>query len=138
MKRVLFVCVKNSSRSQMAEALVKMSGAPGIEAYSAGIKPDSEVNPVAVGAMKELGYDLRKHRCKHVTEFQTIKFDLVAKMDVEDLGDMVSAKWIENWDIPDPAQGGVEEMRQVRELLRQRIAERIKIPVPRSSGALSK
>lgn len=119
-KRVLFVCVKNTSRSQMAEALVKMHF-PGVEVHSAGTHPGEKVNPGAIAAMRELGYDLSRHEATHVSVFHHLKFDLVFKMDAPDLSDYVHAKWMENWDIPDPAEGGIEEFRRVRDLLAQRI-----------------
>jgi arsenate reductase len=120
MKKVLFICIKNTSRSPMAEALAAMH-APGWEVYSAGIHPGKEVNPAAVRAMQELGCDISKHRPRHVSDFQKLAFDLVAKMDAPDVSDFVTAKWIENWDVPDPANGGIEEFRKVRELLAERV-----------------
>jgi protein-tyrosine-phosphatase len=67
------------------------------------------------------GYDLTPHRPKHVSEFKSIKFDMVVKMDVPDLGDAVNAKWMENWDIPDPAQDDIEHFRRVRDLIAERV-----------------
>ena len=124
--KVLFVCVKNSSRSPMAEALLKMSAKRGIQVCSAGIKPGKEVNEQAVKAMREIGYDLSEHQPRHVSQFSDIKFDYVAKMDVPDLGDMVRAKWIADWDIPDPAQGGIVEYRKIRQM----IADKIRAELP--------
>lgn len=106
----------------MAEALAKMVGGGTLEVFSAGIEPGREANPAAVEVMKELGCDISEHRPRHISNFQDIKFDFVAKMDTPDLGDLVHAKWMENWDIPDPANGGVEEFRKVRDLLKRRIA----------------
>lgn len=123
MRKLLFICVKNSSRSQMCEALVKLARARGIEVHSAGIEPGEEVHPHAIKAMKELGYDLSKHRCRHVSDFKKITFDFVAKMDVADLGDAVKAKWIEHWNVPDPANGGMREFRKVRDMLAKRVSE---------------
>ena len=60
-KRILFVCVENSNRSQMAQAFAKMHGKDQIEAFSAGSKPSGRVNPKAIEAMRELGYDLTQH-----------------------------------------------------------------------------
>jgi arsenate reductase (thioredoxin) len=122
-KRVLFLCVKNSSRSQMAEALLRKMERSDLEAYSAGIKPAEEVNENAVTVMREVGYDLTSHRPKHACEVQKIKFDVVIKMDVPEpeICDLVCAKWIESWDIPDPANGGLEEFRKVRNILAERL-----------------
>jgi protein-tyrosine-phosphatase len=119
--RVLFVCVKNTSRSQMAEALMRMS-MPEVEVHSAGIHPGEKVNPVAVAAMREVGYVLSKHEAQHVSAFHHLKFDVVYKMDAPDLSDYVKTKWMENWDIPDPAEGGIAEFRRVRDMLAERIA----------------
>jgi Protein-tyrosine-phosphatase len=119
--KVLFVCIKNSSRSPMAEALLKMSAKRGVNVCSAGIKPGSEVNDQAVKAMREIGCDLSGHKPKHISAFSDFKFDYVAKMDVPDLGDMVTAKWIVDWQIPDPAQGGAMEYRKIREMIAKKI-----------------
>lgn len=77
-------------------------------------------NPTAVAAMREVGYDLSKHRAQHVSTFHHLKFDAVYKMDAPDLSDYVKAKWMENWDIPDPAEGGIEEF--LRHELHSRLA----------------
>ena len=110
----------------MAEALLKMTAKRGIQVCSAGIKPGKEVNEQAVKAMREIGYDLSEHQPRHVSQFSDIKFDYVAKMDVPDLGDMVRAKWIADWDIPDPAQGGIVEYRKIRQM----IADKIRAELP--------
>ena len=109
----------------MAEALVRLAAIPGWEAHSAGIEPGTETNPMAVKVMAERGYDLSDHEPRHVSAFHHLKFDVVAKMDAPDIADFVKAKWIENWDVPDPAQGDVKAFRRVRDLLEQFIADRI-------------
>jgi arsenate reductase (thioredoxin) len=124
--KILFVCIKNASRSPMAEALLKMSARKGVEVCSGGIKPGKQVNEQAVKAMREIGCDLSGHEPKHISAFSEIKFDYVAKMDVPDLGDMVTAKWIADWDIPDPAQGGITEYRKIRQMIADEI--RAKLP----------
>ena len=105
----------------MAEALLKMSAKRGVEICSAGIKPGHQVNDQAVKAMCEVGYDLSGHKPRHISDFSDIKFDYVAKMDVPDLGDMVTAKWIADWNIPDPAQGGIVEYRKIRQMISDKI-----------------
>ena len=110
---------------------------------SAGIKPGKEVNEQAVKAMREIGYDLSEHQPTHVSQFSDIRFDYVAKMDVPDLGDMVTAKWIADWDIPDPAQGGIAQYRKIRQLIadkiRAELAHILAPPTKRSAsgGSLS-
>jgi protein-tyrosine-phosphatase len=71
--------------------------------------------------MREVGCDLSGHQPRHISAFSDIKFDYVAKMDVPDLGDIVTAKWIVDWNIPDPAQGGLPEYRQIRDVIGNRI-----------------
>ena len=72
MKRVIFVCVENSNRSQMAEAFARMHGAGKVEAFSAGSRPSGKVNPKAVEAMREVGYDLGRHRSKGLTDLPAV------------------------------------------------------------------
>ena len=105
----------------MAEALLKMSTRRGVTICSAGTKPGKKVNEQAVKAMREIGCDLSGHKPRHISAFSDITFDYVAKMDVPDLGDMVTAKWIVDWDIPDPAQGGILEYRKIRRLIADKI-----------------
>jgi arsenate reductase len=64
LKKILFVCVENSNRSQMSEAFARMIGGDKVAAYSAGSKPSGIINPKAIAAMQELGYDLKKHNSK--------------------------------------------------------------------------
>jgi protein-tyrosine-phosphatase len=121
----------------MAEGLLKMTAKRGVRVCSAGIKPGKEVNEQAVKAMREIGYDLSEHQPTHVSQFSDIRFDYVAKMDVPDLGDMVTAKWIADWDIPDPAQGGIAEYRKIRQLIadkiRSELAHIFALPTKRSA-----
>lgn len=79
-KRVLFVCVENANRSQMAEAFARMLGGAAVEAYSAGSRPSGVINPKAIAAMAELGYDLAVHDSKSLDALPDIEFDFVATM----------------------------------------------------------
>ena len=110
----------------MAEAMLKLLAKRGVKVCSVGIKPGREVNEQAVKAMREIGCDLSRHQPKHISAFSGVKFDYVAKMDVPDLGDMVTAKWIADWDIPDPAQGSIAEYRKIRQM----IADKIRAELP--------
>ena len=76
MRRVLFICTHNSSRSQMAEGLVNHDLAGRVQAFSAGTEPSS-VNPLVIAAMKEVGIDISRHRSKSIDEFSDEKFDFV-------------------------------------------------------------
>ena len=120
-KRVLFVCVENANRSQMAEAFARMLGGESIEAYSAGSKPSGKVNPKAVEAMRELGYDLSVHGSKSLDELPDVVFDFVATMGCGDACPMVRAGQREDWSIPDPKNLPADEFRVVRDLIRDKV-----------------
>src|SRR3954466_336528 len=79
-KRMLFVCVENSNRSQMAQAFARIHGGDGVEAYSAGSRPSGKVNPKAVDAMRELGYDLTTHHSKSLDDLPPGPFDAAVTM----------------------------------------------------------
>ncbi|QDU20128.1 arsenate reductase ArsC [Urbifossiella limnaea] len=122
-KRVLFVCVENANRSQMAEAFARMLGGPAVEAYSSGSRPSGVVNPKAIAAMAELGYDLTKHGSKSLTELPDVPFDFVATMGCGDACPLVRAAVRADWQIPDPKHMPPEEFRAVRDLIRGKVRE---------------
>ncbi len=123
MKKVLFVCVENSNRSQMAEAFAKIHGKGKVEAYSSGSRPSGKVNPKAIEAMKELGYDLTTHTSKSLSEIPDVEYDFVATMGCGDECPFVRAKMREDWQIPDPKHLEPEEFRKVRDLIEQKVKE---------------
>lgn len=82
-KRVVFVCVENSNRGQMAEAFAHMHGGDRIEACSAGSRPSGRVNPKAVDAMRELGYDLTTHRSKSLRDVAGVEYDVAVTIVAE-------------------------------------------------------
>jgi protein-tyrosine-phosphatase len=122
-KRVLFVCVENSNRSQMAQAFARMHGGPMVEAYSAGSKPSGKVNPKAVEFMKEKGYDLSAHRSKSLTEIPDEDYDAAVTMGCGDGCPMVQAKLHEDWAIPDPKELPPERFREIRDLIERKVTE---------------
>jgi protein-tyrosine-phosphatase len=119
MKRVVFVCVENSNRSQMAEAFARMLG--GVEAFSAGSKPSGKVNPKAIEAMKELGYDLTAHNSKSLDDLSSKPFDVAVTMGCGDQCPNLKAKRREDWSIPDPKEMPLEKFREVRDLIREKV-----------------
>ncbi len=121
MKRLVFVCVENSNRSQMAEAFARIHGGDKIEAFSAGSRPSGQVNPRAIEAMKELGYDLTTHRSKGLTELPAIDFDAVVTMGCGDQCPAVRAGQRIEWNIPDPKAMPADEFRLVRDLIEQKV-----------------
>jgi protein-tyrosine-phosphatase len=124
MKRVLFVCVENSNRSQMAEAFARMHGGAAVEAYSAGSRPSGRVNPRAVEFMAERGYDLTAHHSKALTDLPAVEFDAVIGMGCGDEGcPLVKARRHEEWGIPDPKNMPPEEYRKVRDQTEAKVKE---------------
>jgi protein-tyrosine-phosphatase len=105
----------------MAEAFARICSGNRIEAYSAGSKPSGKINPKAIEAMREIGYDLSTHTSKSLSDIPDIEFDLVATMGCGDECPFVRAKRHENWDIPDPKEMTPEEFRKVRDLIREKI-----------------
>ena len=125
-KKMLFVCVENSNRSQMAEAFARMHGGSNVEVYSAGSRPSGVINPKAVSAMCELGYDLTTHSSKSLTEIPDVEFDFVATMGCGDACPMVRAKRREDWSIPDPKNLSPLEFRSVRDLIERNIRQTLR------------
>jgi protein-tyrosine-phosphatase len=123
MKRILFVCVENSNRSQMAEAFARIHGGNGVEVYSAGSRPSGIINPKAIAAMQELGYDLTTHFSKSLADIPNIEFDFVATMGCGDDCPLVRAKQREDWSIPDPKHMSPEDFRQVRDLIERHVRQ---------------
>jgi protein-tyrosine-phosphatase len=121
--RVLFVCVENSNRSQIAEAFARMIGGERVEAFSAGSRPSGRVNPKAVEAMRELGYDLTAHTSKGLDEFDGQEFDAAVTMGCGDACPLVRAGRRIDWQIPDPRELPPEEFRKVRDLIREKVRE---------------
>ena len=122
-KRVLFVCVENSNRSQMAQAFATILGGENVEAFSAGSRPSGRVNPKAVESMKELGYDLSTHASKGLDEFNGLPIDAAVTMGCGDACPLVQAKQRFDWQIPDPREMPPEEFREVRDLIREKVRD---------------
>ena len=125
MKNVLFVCVENSCRSQMAEAFGKMHGKGVINVYSSGSKPSGVVNPKAIESMKEVGYDLSKHSSFGLDEIPQIKWDYAITMGCGDECPMILADNREDWGLPDPKHMEPEEFGKVRDIIEQEVKDLI-------------
>ena len=122
-KKLLFVCIENSNRSQMAEAFAKIHGADVAEAYSAGSKASGVVNPRAIKAMNEIGYDLSKHKSTSLDEIPQITYDYVVSMGCGEKCPFVPAKQRLDWDIPDPKAMEPEEFNKVRDFIEKKVKE---------------
>lgn len=117
LKRVLFVCVENSCRSQIAEAFARLHGAGIVEAYSSGSRPSGVVNAAAIEMMREVGYDLGQHRSKSLAEIPDVEYDYAITMGCGDECPFVRARQREDWGIPDPKHMPPDEFRAVRNLI---------------------
>lgn len=125
MKTVVFICIENSNRSQMAEAFARIHGAGKVEAFSAGSCPSGRVNPKAIEAMKELGYDLTTHTSKSLDAFNGKEVEVAVTMGCGDECPLVPAKQRVDWKIPDPRDMTPEQFREVRNLIETRVKELI-------------
>jgi len=123
MKTVLFVCVENSNRSQMAEAFARMHSAGRVQAASAGSKPSGRINPKAIEAMQELGYDLTTHASKGLDEYNGRDVDVAVTMGCGDECPLVRAGHRVDWKIPDPRDMTADEFRSVRDLIEQKVKD---------------
>ena len=116
-KRLLFVCIENSNRSQMAEAFARIHGGDAVEAFSAGSRPSGKVNSKAVEAMRELGNDLTQHESKSQQEIPQAQYDAVVTMGCGDACPLVSSRRMITWNIPDPKDLPPVAFREVRDLI---------------------
>ena len=123
MKNVLFVCIENSNRSQMAQAFANIYGAGKVTAYSAGSRPSGKVNPKAIAAMKELGYDLGRHQSKSLDELPDVIFDYAITMGCGDACPLVKATNRADWNIPDPRDMDEAAFREVRDMIGGKVKE---------------
>ena len=119
--RILFVCVENSNRSQMAEGFARAIGGDRVEAWSAGSKPSGRVNPKAIASMREKGIDLAAHASKPLTELPELEFDAAVTMGCGDACPDVRARIREDWAIPDPRDLPAQEFRTVRDRIEAQV-----------------
>jgi protein-tyrosine-phosphatase len=130
MKTILFVCVENSNRSQMAEAFARMHGGADVQAASAGSRPSGRINPKAIEAMRELGYDLTTHSSKGLEAFNGKAVDVAVTMGCGDECPLVRAARREDWQIPDPREMSPAEFRGVRDLVEKKVLALLASLVP--------
>ena len=123
MKKVLFVCVENSCRSQIAEGLARTLGKDAFESYSAGSKPSGSVNPDAVKVMKEIGIDISSQKSKGFRDLGVEKFDLAITLGCGDVCPFVPAESHIEWQIEDPKGKGIDFFRAVRDKIRDKVKE---------------
>lgn len=123
-KKLLFVCIENSNRSQMSQAFATMYGKDSVEAFSAGSRPSGKINPKAIEAMAELGFDLNQQHSKSLEEVKEFApFDVVVTMGCGDACPWMPAKKFVDWEIPDPKNMDKEQFREVRDLIGRKVKD---------------
>ena len=121
--RVIFVCVENSNRSQMAEAFAAHSRRRPRAGVQRRVQTVGRVNPKAIEAMKEIGYDLTAHQSKGLDEFNGKEFDAAVTMGCGDECPLVLAKKRVDWQIPDPKGMPPDQFNEVRDLIERKVKE---------------
>ena len=122
---VLFVCVHNAGRSQMAAALLEAMAGSEIEVLSAGSEPRDQVNPVAIEAMREIGIDLAGRTPKLLTDESVQLSDVVITMGCGDTCKFYPGKRYEDWELTDPAGQPIDVVREIRDEIRERVEKLI-------------
>ena len=124
---VLFVCVHNAGRSQMAAGWLTHLSDGAVEVLSAGSLPADQINPVAVDAMAEVGVDIRAERPKVLTTDAVRASDVVITMGCGDVCPIFPGKRYEDWDLDDPAGQGIDDVRPIRDEIRGRVLRLLEI-----------
>ena len=117
MKRVLFVCVENACRSQIAEGFARHYGHGKLEAFSTGSQPRGQVDQQAIAVMRERGIDISGHTSKSVSALPSGEWDAVVTMGCGEACPAVPAKQRVDWHIPNPAHLSVDGYRQLRDVI---------------------
>ena len=121
MKTVLFVCVHNAGRSQMAAGFMQSLGKDKVNVLSAGSMPKDQINPVAVEVMKEVGIDISNNQPKILTTEQVQESDVVITMGCGDACPIFPGKRYEDWPLEDPAGKDLETVRKIRDDIKSRV-----------------
>jgi protein-tyrosine-phosphatase len=120
---VLFVCVHNAGRSQMAAGFMNTLGAGRVEVLSAGSAPKDSINPIAVQAMQEIGIDISNNTPKVLTPEAVQESDAVITMGCGDVCPFYPGKRYEDWVLDDPAGQGIESVRVIRDEIKKRVEQ---------------
>ena len=129
---VLFVCVHNAGRSQMAAALLDHRAGGRVRVRSAGTAPAAEINPSVVAAMAEMGLDVTKAFPRRLTEEMARDADVVVLMGCGDACPVYPGTRYLDWDLPDPTGRSIEEIREIRAEIDRRVRALLEELVPAS------
>ncbi len=120
-KRIAFICVENAGRSQMAQGFAEAFGKGRVEVYSAGSRPASQINPMAIEVMKEKDIDLSGKLPKGLNDLPPVEMDYLITMGCEETCPAVPTKKIIEWQIPDPKGKPIDEVRKIRDVLEEKV-----------------
>lgn len=123
---ILFVCIENSCRSQMAEAFARQLGGDAVQIRSAGSKPSGKVNETAVQVMLEKGIDMRQNWSKGFHDLPVVFWDTIVTLGCGDACPNVPGKTRLDWQIPDPKQMPLDDFRKVRDQIEAKVRELLK------------
>ena len=135
LKKILFVCVENSCRSQMAEGIARHLGKGIFEVYSAGSKPKSEVDPNAIKVMQEIGIDISSYKSKGFNEVPIRNFDYVITLGCKDVCPFFPAEKHIEWNIDDPKGKDIDFFRKTRDAIKYKIEQLIEDTYHENKGA---
>ena len=120
-KKLLFICVENAGRSQMAQGFAEALTKGRLEINGAGSRPSSHINPLVIEVMKEKGTDLSGRQPKGLSDLPPIEMDYLITMGCEEICPAVPAKKIIEWNIPDPKGKPIDEIRMIRDMLEAKV-----------------
>jgi protein-tyrosine-phosphatase len=124
--RIVFVCVENARRSQMAQGFAEAFGQGNVEVFSAGSSPSSQIDPFVIEVMKEKGIDLSGKRPKSLNDLPPVEMNYLVTMGCEETCPAVLTKKTIQWDIPDPKGKPIEYFREVRDIIENKVRAFIK------------
>jgi protein-tyrosine-phosphatase len=124
--KIVFICVENARRSQMAEEFANAFGQGKLEVYSAGSRPSLEIDPLVIEVMKERGIDLTAKRPKGLNDLPPIEMDYLITMGCEETCPTVPTKKFIEWEIPDPKGKSIDVFRGVRDLIENKVRTLLK------------
>lgn len=126
-KKILFVCIENAGRSQIAEAYFRKYGPQGYEPISAGTKPVNEINPLAIQAMSEVGIDITNQKPKIISNEMIKNSTKVVNMGCMDKTSCPALflDEVDDWNIPDPKERSMVEVREIRDQIEQKVRKLI-------------
>ena len=125
-RKIVFVCVENARRSQMAQGFAERLGEGKVEAQSAGSHPSSQIDPLVIEVMKEKGIDLSARRPKGLNDLPLVEMDYLITMGCEETCPAVLAKKVIEWEIPDPKGKSLDTFRNIRDVIEEKVRTLLK------------